>query len=54
MDPQFDSIDVSHNYYDFHLKNNSPAIDAGVITTFPRDLDDKLRDAKPDIGCYEY
>jgi len=54
MDPQFDSIDVSHNYYDFHLKNNSPAIDAGVTTSFPRDLDDKLRDAKPDIGCYEY
>ena len=54
IDPQFDSIDVSHNYYDFHLKNNSPAIDAGVITIFPRDLDDKLRDAKPDIGCYEY
>ncbi|HEY5406507.1 MAG TPA: hypothetical protein VIJ92_05460 [Ginsengibacter sp.] len=54
MDPQFDSIDVSHNYYDFHLMDNSPAIDAGVITAFPRDLDDKLRDAKPDIGCYEH
>ena len=54
MDPQFDSIDVSHNYYDFHLKSNSPAIDTGVITSFPRDLDDRLRDAKPDIGCYEY
>ena len=51
--PGFDSIDVLHNYYDFHLKDNSPAINGGVITAFPRDLDDKLRDAKPDIGCYE-
>ena len=53
IDPGFDSIDVSHNYYNFHLKDNSPAIDAGVITSFPKDLDDKSRDAKPDIGCYE-
>ena len=54
MDPAFDSIDVSHGYYNFHLNDNSPAIDAGVITTFPLDLDNKLRDAKPDIGCYEH
>ena len=53
IDPGFDSIDVSHNYYNFHLKDNSPAIDSGVITSFPKDLDDKSRDAKPDIGCYE-
>jgi hypothetical protein len=53
-DPQFDSIDVSHNYYDFHLQAGSPAIDAGVITAFPLDLDDKPRDSKPDIGCYEH
>lgn len=53
IDPAFDSIDVSHTYYDFHLKDNSPAIDAGVITSFPKDIDDKTRDAKPDIGCYE-
>lgn len=53
IDPSFDSIDVSHNHYDFHLKDNSPAIDAGASTTFPRDLDDKARDAKTDIGCYE-
>lgn len=53
MDPGFDSVDVSHSYYDFHLKDNSPAINAGAVTTFPKDLDDKLRDANPDIGCYE-
>jgi hypothetical protein len=53
IDPGFDSIDVSHNYYNFHLKDNSPAIDSGATTAFPFDLDDKPRDAKPDIGCYE-
>ena len=52
-DPSFDSVDVSHNYYNFHLKDNSPAINAGAATSFPKDLDDKIRDAKPDIGCYE-
>ncbi|KAA9039367.1 hypothetical protein FW778_11090 [Ginsengibacter hankyongi] len=52
-DPSFDSIDVSHNYYDFHLKDYSPAINAGTSTSFPKDLDDVIRDAKPDIGCYE-
>lgn len=52
-DPLFDSIDVSHQHYNFHLQAGSPAIDAGVVTTIASDLDDKLRDAKPDIGCYE-
>lgn len=53
MDPVFDSIDITHQYYDFHLGNNSPAIDKGVNTSFPLDLDDKPRDSKPDLGCYE-
>ena len=53
MDPLFDSIDVSHQYYNFHLQDNSPAIDKGVVTLFPLDLDDKLRDSKPDLGCFE-
>jgi len=52
-DPVFDSIDVSHQYYDFHLQAGSPAIDAGVITAFPTDLDDKPRGLKPDLGCFE-
>ncbi len=53
--PMFDSIDVSKNIYDFHFNKNptAPAVNAGVITSFPFDLDDKLRDATPDIGCYE-
>lgn len=53
--PMFDSIDISKNIFDFHFTNhpNSPAINAGVITAFPSDLDDKPRDSKPDIGSYE-
>ncbi len=53
MDPLFDTIDITHNYYNFHLQDNSPAIDNGAVTVFPLDLDDKPRDNKPDIGCYE-
>lgn len=53
--PLFDSIDVSRNIYDFHFNNhpNSPAVNAGAITPFLYDLDDKLRGTMPDIGCYE-
>ena len=53
IDPVFDSIDISHQSYNFHLKDNSPAIGNGAITSFRYDLDDKTRDANPDIGCYE-
>ena len=53
MDPAFDSIDIVHQYYNFHLSANSPAIDNGAATTFSLDLDGKIRDTKPDIGCYE-
>ena len=54
-DPLFDSTDVSHNIYNFHLNNhpNSPAIKAGIATLFLYDLDDKPRGTIPDIGCYE-
>ena len=54
-DPQFDSIDVSNNFFDFHItkSTSSPAINAGTKTSFLYDLDGKLRDASPDIGCYE-
>lgn len=55
MQPHFDSIDVSHHIYDFHFSKEpqAPAINAGVSTPFFYDLDDKLRDPLPDIGCYE-
>jgi hypothetical protein len=54
-EPMFDSINVSKNIYDFHFNNNqsSPAVDAGVITSFLYDLEDKPRNNPPDIGCYE-
>ena len=53
--PMFDSVNTSKNIYDFHFNNkpNSPAVNAGVATPFLYDLDNKLRDGMPDIGCYE-
>jgi hypothetical protein len=53
--PLFDSIDVSKNIFDFHFNKhpNAPAVNAGVVTTFLYDLDEKMRDSQPDIGCYE-
>lgn len=52
--PQFDSINVSKNYFNFRLKDGSPAINnatpIGVIT----DLDGNPRPAiAPDLGAYE-
>jgi hypothetical protein len=55
-DPAFDSINVSRNIFDFRITKNlaSPAINAGVLTGFPKDLDDKNRNiGLPDLGCYE-
>jgi hypothetical protein len=53
--PVFDSINVSKNIFDFHFNKDrySPAVDAGITNSFLYDLDDKLRDSQPDIGCYE-
>ena len=55
--PQFDSIDVSGNYYDFRITKDptAPGIDQGVLTSFPKDLDDQPRNAGgfTDIGSYE-
>ncbi len=54
MSPQFDSINVSKNYYDFHLQATSPAIKNGTNTTVTVDLDGKPRPAiSPDLGCYQ-
>ena len=55
-DPAFDSINVTKNIFDFRITKNaaSPAINAGTITGFPKDLDDKIRNVGlPDLGCYE-
>ncbi len=54
--PQFDSIDVSRHFYDFHLNTrNSPAINAGTNAAVFIDLDGKPRPVgvKPDLGCFE-
>jgi hypothetical protein len=54
QDPLFDSINVSKNYYDFHLQANSPARDKGLNTAITIDLDGKSRPSgAPDLGCYE-
>lgn len=54
-DPAFDSINTSKRIYDLRLKRSpaSPAINAGIVTPFLHDLNGKLRDDKPDLGCYE-
>lgn len=55
--PQFDSIDVAKNYYDFRLNKNqnSPAVDAGTNTGITIDLDGNTRpvNTNPDLGCFE-
>jgi hypothetical protein len=52
--PQFDSINTTKNFYDFRLKETSPAINAGTITSVTSDLDGKPRlVGLPDLGCYE-
>jgi hypothetical protein len=55
FDPLFDSIDVSHQYYNFRLKDDSPARDNGINAGVDVDLDGNPRPAgiKPDLGCFE-
>ena len=54
-DPLFDSVDVRNNFFDFRTSNaRAPGINAGVLTGFPRDLNDQPRAVgTTDIGCYE-
>jgi len=52
--PLFDSIDAGRHYYDFRLKDTSPALEAGTSTSLSIDLDGKPRPVGlPDLGCYE-
>ena len=56
IDPAFDSIDVTHRFYDFRITKNAlaPGINKGVNTGLLKDLDDKNRNIGiPDIGAYE-
>ena len=45
---------VNAESYNYRLDSLSPAIDAGVPLGIERDLDGKVRDARPDLGAYEY
>lgn len=52
--PLFDSINVSRNYFNFRLKDGSPAINAGIPTGVSTDLDGRPRPTGlPDLGAYE-
>jgi hypothetical protein len=54
LPPQFDSVNTSHNYYNFRLKASSPAINKGITTSVSTDLDGKPRPVGlPDLGCFE-
>jgi hypothetical protein len=53
--PLFDSINTSAQFYDFHLKPASPAIDYGINVGLIIDLDGKSRPVGlPDLGSYEF
>jgi len=52
--PLFDTIDVSHQYYNFRLRDESPAKNKGIATGLTTDLDGKPRAVGlPDLGCFE-
>ena len=54
--PQFDSINVSKNYYDFRIiQRNSPAVDGGADSGVTIDLNGNSRPVgiRPDLGCFE-
>ena len=54
QEPLFDSINTSKHYYNFLLKKESPAIDAGRNTSITLDIDGNTRPVGlPDIGAYE-
>jgi hypothetical protein len=53
-EPGFDSINTAQRYFDFRLKSNSPAVNAGVAAGVSLDLDGKPRPVgTPDLGAYE-
>lgn len=54
QDPVFDSINTDRSYYNFRLKETSPAINKGVVTAITTDLDGNNRAVgMPDLGAYE-
>jgi hypothetical protein len=55
QDPLFDSVNTSERVFSFRLKEGSPAINKGVNTSLPIDLDGAPRPVGllPDLGAYE-
>jgi hypothetical protein len=54
LDPVFDSINVAKGYYNFRLRDSSPALNKGLVTGLPTDLDGNPRAVgQPDLGAYE-
>jgi hypothetical protein len=52
--PLFDTIDVYHQNYNFHLQAGSPAVNKGVNAGVTIDLDGNPRPVGlPDLGCFE-
>lgn len=52
--PQFEAIHASLPYYNFRLKENSPAVNKGIMTNVTIDLDGNPRPiGLPDLGAYE-
>ena len=52
--PQFDSINVPNRYFNFRLRDISPALNAGTVTSISVDLDGNTRPVGlPDLGCFE-
>jgi len=52
--PEFDSINAARQFYNFRLKDISPAINKGANTSVVIDLDGNARPVNlPDLGCFE-
>jgi hypothetical protein len=52
--PLFDTIDVYHQNYNFHLQAGSPAVNKGANAGVTIDLDGNPRPVGlPDLGCFE-
>jgi hypothetical protein len=53
-EPGFDSVNTAQRYFNFRLKDGSPAINAGIAAGVSVDLDGKPRPVgAPDLGAYE-
>ena len=54
-DPEFVATGFPGNQFNFHLQAGSPAVDHGINTGIPIDLDGNPRPVGllPDLGCYE-